>query len=88
MPYGGFPSDTVVVTALSGDELRALSAKELPSLTINDYEFDSMQPLGVLAGLEVLKLQDSGVLRSLDGIEALSNLRHLEIYTPAAWEGT
>lgn len=88
MPYGGMPSDTVVVTSPSADELRALSAKRLPSLTIIDYAFDSMQPLGVLAGLEVLKLQDVAALRSLAGVETLSSLRHLVIAAPPSWDGT
>lgn len=88
MTYSGFPSDTVVVTRPSADQLCELAAKKLPSLTINEYTFDSMQPLGVLAGLDVLKLQDSGALRTLSGVEALSGLQHLAISTPASWEGT
>lgn len=87
MPYGGFASDTVVVTGPSADELQALAAKRLPSLTINEYAFDSLQPLGVLAGLEVLKLCDTVRLRSLGGVEALSSLTHLVIAVPSSWEG-
>jgi hypothetical protein len=87
MPYAAFHPDTIVVTKPTQDDLRALAAKKPPSVTIFDYPFESIEPLGVLAGVEVLKMQ-GGKLSTLAGIEALTNLKNLVISTPHSWDGT
>ena len=88
MPYAAFPRDTIVVTKPTLDDLRSLAEKKPPSVTIFEYPFDSLKPLAVLAGLEVLKIQDSGALRTLDGAAALNGLKNLVISTPPTWDGT
>ena len=88
MPYAAFHPDTIVVTKPTVDDLRSLAAKKPPSVTIFEYPFDSLKPLAILAGLEVLKIQDSGALRTLDGVAALTGLNNLVISTPPAWDGT
>jgi hypothetical protein len=84
MPYAGFHPDTVVVTKPTQDNLRTVAAKKPPGVTIFDYPFESFEPLGVLAGIEVLKMQ-GGKLRTLAGIEALTSLKNLVISTPHTW---
>ena len=88
MPYVAFPRDTVVLTAPTRDDLRSLAEKQPPSVTIFEYPYDSLKPLAILAGLEVLKIQDSGALRTLDGIAALAGIKNLVISTPPTWDGT
>jgi hypothetical protein len=88
MPYAAFHSDTVVVTRPTLDALRELAAKEPASVTIFEYPFDSFEPLGLLAGIEVLKMQDSGALRTLNGIEKLTTLKNFVLSTPPTWDGT
>ena len=87
MPYAAF-HDTIVVTKPTLDDLRSLAEKKPPSVTIFEYPFDSLKPLAVLAGLEVLKIQDSGALRTLDGAAALNGIKNLVISTPPTWDGT
>jgi hypothetical protein len=88
MPYVAFPHDTSVVTKPTLDNLRELAANKPPSVTIFEYPFDSLKPLAVLAGVEVLKIQDSGALRTLDGAAALAGVKNLVISTPPTWDGT
>ena len=88
MSYAAFHPNTVVVTRPSLEDLQSLGAKRPSSVTIFEYAFDSMQPLGALAGIEELKLQDSGELRTLSGTDALASLTNLVISTPPAWDGT
>jgi hypothetical protein len=87
MPYAAFHPDTIVVTKPTPNDLLELAAKKPPSVTIFDYPFESLEPLGVLAGIEVLKMQ-GGQLRTLAGIEALTSLKNLVISTPPSWDGT
>jgi hypothetical protein len=88
MPYVAFPRDTVVLTKPTVGDLKTLAEKKPSSITIFEYPFDSLKPIGVLAGLEVLKIQDSGALRTLDGIAVLNSLKNLVISTPPTWDGT
>jgi hypothetical protein len=88
MPYAAFHPNTTVVTNPTLDDVRSLAEKKPPSVTIFEYPFDSLKPLSVLAGLEVLKIQDSGALQTLDGIAALNGLKNLVISTPPTWDGT
>ena len=88
MPYAGTLDDSVVLTKPGVEDLRQLAAKKPRAVTIFEYPFDSLKPLAVLAGIEVLKIQDSGALRSLDGADALKGLKNLVISTPPSWDGT
>jgi hypothetical protein len=88
MPYAGPLDDAVVLTRPGEGDLRVLAAKRPRAVTIFEYPFDSLTPLAVLAGVEVLKIQDSGALRSLDGAGALLGLQNLVISTPPAWDGS
>ena len=88
MPYAAFHPDTIVVTKPTLENLRSVAEKKPHSVTIFEYPFDSLKPLAVLTGLEVLKIQDSGALRTLDGVVALEGLKNLVISTPPAWDGT
>ena len=88
MPYAGYLDDAVVLTKPSTEQLRDLAAKKPRAVTIFEYPFDSLKPLAVLAGVEIIKIQDSGALRSLDGIAALPNIKNLVISTPPTWDGT
>ena len=88
MPYAGFLDDAIVLTRPTTDDLRALAATRPRAVTIFEYPFESLAPLAVLAGVETMKLQDSGALRRLDGIEALADVKNLVISTPPTWDGT
>ena len=88
MPYAGFLDDAVVLTKPSVEDLRQLAATKPRAVTIFEYPFDSLQPLAVLAGVEILKIQDSGTLRTLDGAAALAGVKNLVISTPPTWDGT
>jgi hypothetical protein len=88
MPYVAFPPDTVVLTKPTTDDLKSLAEKKPSSVTIFEYRFDSLKPLAVLAGVQVLKIQDSGTLRTLDGAAALAGINYLVISTPPTWDGT
>jgi hypothetical protein len=58
------------------------------SVTIFDYELDSLQPLGALARLEVLKIMNPRRITSLSGLTSLSQLRHLALSTPPGSDGS
>lgn len=88
MPYAGFFDDVVVLTKPSLDDVKQLAASKPSGVLIFDYPFESLQPLAVLAGLEILKIQDSGVLRSLEGTAALGSLKKFNLSTPPTWDGT
>jgi hypothetical protein len=88
MPYAGFLDDAVVLTRPKEDDLRQLGLKHPRAVTIFEYPFASLEPLTPLAGAEVLKIQDSGALRSLAGADALYGLINLVISTPPTWDGT
>jgi len=88
MPYAAFDPGAIVLTRPSLADLAALAEKKPSSVIIFEYSFESLAPLAVLAGVEVLKLQDSGSLRRLDGVEALAGIKILVISTPPTWDGT
>lgn len=88
MPYAGTLDDAVVLTRPGEEDLRQLAAQKPRAVTIFEYPFDSLKPLAVLAGIEVLKIQDSGALRSLDGAAALLGIKNLVISTPPTWDGS
>jgi hypothetical protein len=88
MPYAGFLDDAVVLTRPSDEDLRQLGLKHPRAVTIFEYPFGSLTPLTPLAGIEILKIQDSGALRSLDGAEAIYGVKNLVIGTPPSWDGT
>ena len=88
MPYAGFLDDAVVLSKPSVEDLRQLASKHPRAVTIFEYPFDSLRPLGVLAGLEILKIQDCGALRTLDGADGLMGVKNLVISTPPTWDGS
>jgi hypothetical protein len=88
MPYAGFLDDAVVLTSPSEEDLRQLGLTRPRAITIFQYSFDSLTPLAPVAGIEVLKLQDSGALRSLRGADEIDGVKHLVIGTPPSWDGT
>jgi hypothetical protein len=88
MPYAAFHPDTIVLTKPRPEDLHALAAKKPPSVTVFEYPFSSMEPLGLLDGIEVLKIQDTGALTTLHGIERLISLKNVVISTPPTWDGT
>lgn len=62
------------------DEKTLATVKELPNLThlmLYNYAFEDLSPLSVFAKLEHLNISDTGHLRSLEGIQELTNLRTL-----------
>ena len=88
MPYAIFDRNAKVLTRPALAELADLGAKKPASVIVFEYPFESLAPLAVLAGVETMKLQDSGALRRLDGIEALGGVKNLVISTPPTWDGT
>jgi hypothetical protein len=88
MPYAGFLDDAIVLTKPGLEDVRQLAAKRPRAVTIFEYAFESLTPLAALAGVEVLKMQDSGALRTLDGIASLQGVKNLVISTPPSWDGT
>ena len=88
MPYAIFERNAQVLTRPTLAELADLGAKKPASVIVFEYPFESLAPLAVLAGVETMKLQDSGALRRLDGIEALDGVKNLVISTPPTWDGT
>ena len=88
MPYAGFLDDAVVLTKPGVDDVRRLAENKPRAVTIFECPFDSLQPLAVLAGVETLKIQSPGALRTLDGAAALTTVKNLVISTPPTWDGT
>jgi hypothetical protein len=88
MPYAAFDPKATVVTRPTESDLRSLADQRPPSVIVFEYPFESLKPLAVLQGVETLKIQDSGSLRTLAGIESLTSVRNLVISTPPTWDGT
>jgi hypothetical protein len=88
MAYAGVLDDAVVLNRPSDGDIRLLAAKKPRAVTIFEYPFDSLAPMAPLAGIEVLKIQDSGALRSLDGAGAIYGVKQLVVGTPPTWDGT
>ena len=88
MPYAGFLDDAIVLTKPGVEDLGSLAARKPRAVTIFEYPFDSLKPLAVLAGVEILKIQDSGALRTLDGAKALVGVKNFVLSTPPTWDGT
>jgi hypothetical protein len=88
MPYAGFLDDAIVVTKPGVEDLKQLAARKPRAVTIFEYPFDSLAPLAVLAGVEILKIQDSGALRTLEGATALVGVKNFVLSTPPTWDGT
>ena len=87
MPYAAFHSDAFVVTKPTTGELRKLAdTTPPPGLMIFEYPFTSIEPLRIFPKLRILKIQDSGQLASLSGVESLPDLRVLVISPPPSWE--
>ena len=88
MPYAIFDGNAQVLTRPTLADLADLAAMKPASVIVFEYPFESLAPLVVLAGAETMKLQDSGTLRRLNGIEALAGVKNLVISTPPTWDGT
>lgn len=88
MPYAAFDPNAQVLTKPTLAELADLAAKRPSSVLIFEYSFESLAPLAVLAGADVIKLQGTLALRRLDGVAALAGVKNFVLTTPPTWDGT
>ena len=89
MPYAAFHGDSQVFTNPTLTDLRAIADTTPPAgLMLFECAFESIEPLVIFPKLEVLKIQSTGVLSSLDGLDRLSALKKLVISPPDSWERT
>ena len=79
VPYAAFHPDAHLVRRPTREALDALAASPPSGLLLQDYPFESFEPLRAFARLEILKIQGAKALASLAGLEALTSLRVLVV---------
>lgn len=90
MPYAALHPDCDALTDPSADDLARLAANPTrPGLIVFSLRDENLAGLAVLAGpLRVLKISGAPRLRSLDGVERLTELRELVVATPTGSAGS
>jgi hypothetical protein len=87
--YAAILDDCQAITRPALADLAALaSGPGGRRLVVFEYPWDSFEPLACLPALEILKVQSTGALQRLAGLEALSGLRVLVVSPPPSWEGS
>ena len=89
MPYAAFDPDCDVLTAADSHDLARIAAEsEKPGLIVFGWRFSNLRQAAVLpTRIRTLKISGAPSLTSLDGIQALQELREFVLMTPTGSSG-